>query len=470
MRVEDGGTSWSSRMFGLFGVDDRADVSHLRWWSSFVHPDDREAIAAALRDAEAGRTAALPFRVERPDGSTRAMVGAAVLEPATPGTSASLVGCVHDVTDHVELDEELRATEARLRRTIEGMDAIAVYREHGEVPLWFSDQLERILGYAPDDFDRFDQWNAIVHPGDLPACRAVWDAEPATWVLEYRVRRADGSWAWIQDRGRRTSPSGGSTSGVFSILTDVTERHELEERRRRLDRLEVAGDLAAGLAHHFNNLLTSVVGYVQLVREATPPGDLQRDLDTALEAANRAAQLTRQMLAFGRREMLVPELLDPGEAIERFVPALRAWLPPAVTIATSRGPGEGRVRIERRLLEQILTHLAVNAAEAMPSGGRLSLATSIVAREAAVLADGLDLQPGSYARIEVVDNGIGMDAATASRVFDPFFTTKGPATGIGLNLSATYGVVRQLGGMIEVETQPGVGTTFIIDLPVVDGH
>jgi signal transduction histidine kinase len=144
-------------------------------------------------------------------------------------------------------------------------------------------------------------------------------------------------------------------------------------------------------------------------------------------------------------------------------------LPPAVVVVTSRGPGEGRVRIERRLLEQILTHLAVNGAEAMPGGGRLSLATSVVAREAALLADGLELRPGRYARIEVADNGIGMDAATASRVFDPFFTTKGPATGVGLNLSATYGVVRQLGGTIVVETQPGLGTTFLIDLPVVDG-
>ncbi|HEY3548045.1 MAG TPA: ATP-binding protein, partial [Propionicimonas sp.] len=326
-----------------------------------------------------------------------------------------------------------------------------------------------ILGYAPDGFDRFDQWNAIVHPEDLPGCQAVWDTEPMTWALEYRVRRGDGSWAWIQDRGRRTSPSDGDpTPGVFSILTDVTERHGLEERLRQLDRLEVAGDLAAGLAHHFNNLLTGVVGYVQLVREATPPGDLQRDLDTALEVANRAAQLTRQMLAFGRREMLVPELLDAGEAIVRFAPTLAAMLPPEVVVVTSREQGDGRVRIERRLLEQILTNMAVNAVEAMPGGGRLSVATSVVAREAASLADGVELVPGRYARIEVADNGIGMDSATAARVFEPFFTTKGPASGIGLSLSAVYGVVRQLGGTIEVRTQPGVGTTFVIDLPLVD--
>ncbi|HEY5629959.1 MAG TPA: PAS domain-containing protein [Candidatus Limnocylindrales bacterium] len=463
---------WSSGMYAVFGLDAAGGPSDAADWPSLLHPDDRTAFGEAYRRAVGGEASGpVRFRGVRRDGATRRLAGTMAREAGLDGAARSVAGCLHDATAHLGEDEELRASEDRLRRTVEGVDAIVVYRELGDQPLWFSEQLERILGWDPDALDNFDDWNAIVHPDDLPGCRAVWDAQPEVWTLEYRVRHADGRWVWVRDRGRRTPVSGSRPGGVFSLITDITELRALGERARQAERLEATAALASGLAHHFNNLLFAVSGYLEMaIDEAERPqarADLEADLRAARQAADRAAGLIRQLLAFARAEAGPVHVIDAAVAVRVIAPVLAAVLPPGVEVAID-APAALGVRFERGTLDQILTTLARNAGEAMPDGGRLSISVCAVDRPARPMADGVDLPAGRYARIAVADTGIGMEPEVRGRVFEPFFTTKGPGAGLGMSLPAAYGLVRQAEGTIEVVSGPGRGTTVTIDLPLQD--
>ena len=590
--VPDGVLTFSRGMFGLLGLDEAAGMPSRADLRALVHPEDLGFLVERVRAAARGDAPrAFAFRIVRPDGIIRSLVGAADVETGEGGAIRAVVGSARDVTSHDLTDDAVRRSEDRLRQTVDGVDAIIVYRAHDDDPLVFSEQLRRILGYDPATFTAFDDWNRIVHPDDLPRCRAVWDANPATWAIEYRVRRSDGAWIWIADRGRRTPGAADRGAGVFSIIVDVTERHlaaariaasearlrriydadlvglatvdargvvtesnayftrmvgvdpglgeseptvaaltgdpelraaieaaitqrdegtaapreatlirrdgspvealvavsradragaaflvaldvtemrSLETRLRQLDRLQAVADLTGGLAHHFNNILTGAIGYAELARSAMPPGQARDDLDTSLANSQRAVALTRQLLAFGGREMSTPETIDAREVIDSLRPRLASQLPKEVAIEVRSCEAPCVVRFERRRLERVLNNVVANAGDAMPDGGRLTITTTIVVREGGPLADGTVLAPGPYVRITVTDTGVGMDDETLARVFEPFFTTKGPSRGVGMGIPATYGLVRQAGGIVEFTSSPGAGTTVSIDLPIAE--
>jgi two-component system cell cycle sensor histidine kinase/response regulator CckA len=256
--------------------------------------------------------------------------------------------------------------------------------------------------------------------------------------------------------------------GVGMAVTDVTEIKKLEEQFLQAQKMEAVGRLAGGVAHDFNNLLTVINSYAELILFDPAMQKGRGEIEEIRGAAARAAKLTRQLLAFSRRQALEPRIVNPNDVLRGVEALMRGLIVGEVEIATRLSPDTPLIRVDPGQLEQVVMNLTINAADAMPNGGRLGIDT-----KHEVLPDGdrerlPDLNPGSYAMIRVTDTGHGMSPETISQIFEPFFTTKEPGRGTGLGLSTAYGIVKQSGGDIAVESTVGAGTAFTVYFPAVD--
>jgi two-component system, cell cycle sensor histidine kinase and response regulator CckA len=270
------------------------------------------------------------------------------------------------------------------------------------------------------------------------------------------------------DLERRVEERTADLLAVNQALRDeMTERRRVEEQLRQSQKLEAIGRLAGGIAHDFNNLLTVITGYSGLLISTLPPDDPNaKTVEEIRFAADRAASLTRQLLAFSRRQVLQPKVLALNTSVTHMEQMLRRLIGEHIALNTELAPDLGLVKADPNQLDQVLINLAVNARDAMPHGGRLTIATDNVCIDTADAAQqSADLQPGTYVRLCVSDTGRGMNAETRAHIFEPFFTTKGPGEGTGLGLATVYGIVRQSGGTIIVRSEPGAGTSFRIYLP-----
>ncbi len=246
------------------------------------------------------------------------------------------------------------------------------------------------------------------------------------------------------------------------------ERKQLEEELRQSQKMEAIGELAGGIAHDFNNLLTVIMGYTQLLLSLVGPNEpLRNEIEEIRKAGARAAALTRQILAFSRRQVLAPKVLDLNEVVTGIERMLRRLIGEDIELVTVPGPSLGLVKADPGQIEQVILNLAVNARDAMPQGGCLTIQTENVEPEEPVTPQQAVVQPGSYVMLTVSDTGCGMDAATQARIFEPFFTTKAKGKGTGLGLATVYGIIKQSSGYIFVSSEPGRGATFKIYLPRV---
>jgi nitrogen-specific signal transduction histidine kinase len=256
---------------------------------------------------------------------------------------------------------------------------------------------------------------------------------------------------------------------VFNAVKNLSETQHLEEQLRQAQKMEAVGRLAGGVAHDFNNLLTAILGYAELLLDADPSSEVKHSADEILKAGERAASLTKQLLAFSRKQVLQPKILDLNEVLAEIDGLLRRTLGEDVRYETERDAHLWRVLADPGQLQQVLLNLAVNARDAMPEGGVLRIATRNVSLRAANLPEIPKVAEGDYVLLEVGDTGHGMDTETLSRAFEPFFTTKERGKGTGLGLSTVYGIVKQSGGYIHIESDPGKGTRVLVYLTRVHG-
>ncbi len=339
----------------------------------------------------------------------------------------------------------------------------------------WSKEMYRILGLDPDgppiDLDAIDRIftpESVARVGEAVE-RAVATGEP--WHLELEFVRPDGSHGWVLSNGIAERDETGRVHLIRGTMQDVTEQRNLEEQLRQAQRLEAVGQFAGGIAHDFNNLLTAIRGYAELVLASLPPDDPNRpDVEQIVVASDRATELIRQLLAFSRRQLLRPVVLDPGETIERVVPLLRRLLGEHIEVRVNVAPDVGRILVDPTQFEQVVLNLAANARDAMAEGGQLRIEVANADLDAAYVANHLDARSGPHVVLVVSDTGVGMDEATRTRIFEPFFTTKPPGQGTGMGLATVYGIVKQSGGSIYVYSEPGRGTTFKVYLPRVDAE
>ncbi|MGH7498752.1 MAG: MASE1 domain-containing protein [Gemmatimonadales bacterium] len=339
--------------------------------------------------------------------------------------------------------------------------------------LVWDDTLRRLYGLAPDaEIGGYDEFLARVHPDDREFVdHTVRKAlgEGGRLDYEFRIVLPDGRIRWIADQGRVVSRGPGRQPAMTGVCMDVTERRATEDRLRQAQRMESVGRLAGGVAHEANNQMSVVLGATDFIlRRHDVPEAVRADVEHVRRAAERTAAVTAQLLAFSRRQVLKPEVLDLNEIIARFEPTLRRLMGEDCSVILRPAPRVGRVKADPGQLEQVLLNLALNARDAMPRGGALTVETfpAELTLEMSGLKPGVRVHPGSYAVLAVTDTGHGMDAITLGHVFDPFFTTKGVGQGTGLGLSTVYGIVKQSDGYIWAYSEPGQGATFKIYLKV----
>jgi len=289
-------------------------------------------------------------------------------------------------------------------------------------------------------------------------------------IVETAWRRKDGRNIAVRLSARAVLDAHGQPEHLSTIVEDVTERRDLESQLRQAQKMEAIGQLASGVAHDFNNLLAVIMGSAEILLEELPAGSRSReDIAEILGASKSAAQLTRQLLAFGRKQALAPRLVNLNELVASTEKLLRRTLGGDMDLRTLLSPDLGLARADPGQLEQVIVNLAVNARDAMPSGGRLTIETANVELDTRYLARHTMVQPGRYVVLTVSDTGTGMDATVQARIFEPFFTTKPRDKGTGLGLATVYGIVKQSGGFIWVYSELGHGTVFKVYLPRVDG-
>ena len=307
-----------------------------------------------------------------------------------------------------------------------------------------------------------------VHPDDGPLIRsAVQRAidERGEFALEFRLVVSEDGPRWFQFRGRVVTNEDGEPARVVGVITDVTERRLLELQLRQSQKMEALGQLAGGVAHDFNNLLTAIMGYGRFALESAGDAAQRHDLEEIVKAAGRAASLTKQLLAFSRRHMVETVVLDLNALIVDMVTMLRRMIGEDIELATTLASGLSHVRADRSQLEQVVMNLVINARDACGAGGRIRLVTEAVDVDSALAAQTPGLNRGGYVTLSVIDNGIGMNEETKSKLFEPFFTTKPRGQGTGLGLATVYGIVVQSGGAIRVESEADQGSTFTVYLP-----
>lgn len=283
---------------------------------------------------------------------------------------------------------------------------------------------------------------------------------------EVELRRRDGRTIYVLAYLVGTFEEGGGLVEIQGYLIDNGAWRQLEAEFRQAHKMEAVGRLAGGISHDFNNLLTAIVGYCELVLSQSPPGDSRRaDIEEIKAAGLRAAKLTHQLLAFSRQQLLQPQILDLNEVVADVSQLLRRVIGEDIELVIAADPTLGRIKADPGQLEQVLINLAVNARDAMPDGGRLIIETANLQFDRTYVGQHVGAREGSYVMVAVSDNGCGMDAETQSRIFEPFFTTKEPGKGTGLGLSTVYGIVRQSEGYIWVYSEPGKGTSLKIYFP-----
>ena len=495
-----GELGWDERVRDLFGVGPQEPVGYETTFLPGLHPDDRARVDAAVQaaiDPAGPGVFEVEYRVRPQDGAPERWLAARGKAVVAEGRTVRFTGTVRDITADKEAEAALRATEERYHLVTRATnDAVWDWDLVSNHVLW-NEALTAAYGHPPDEIEPTGEWwIAQIHPDDRARIDAsihgVIDGSRPFWTDEYRFRRADGSYAAIFDRGYVIRDGAGTAVRMIGAMLDLTERKRAEERLRELNetleqrvaqeiaarakteealrqsqKMEAVGQLTGGIAHDFNNLLAGISGSLELMQSRIGQGrlkDVERYMAAAQGAARRAAALTHRLLAFSRRQTLDPRPTNVNQLVAGMEELIRRSVGPAVDIEVVGAAGLWPALVDPPQLENALLNLCINARDAMPEGGRITIETANkwlddrAARER-------DLDPGQYLSLCVSDTGTGMAPEVLARAFDPFFTTKPLGEGTGLGLSMIYGFAQQSGGQVRIYSEIGQGTTVCIYLP-----
>jgi PAS domain S-box-containing protein len=434
---------------------------------SFVHPDDQASTWVEVEGFVKHGRSSFTFenRYRAKDGSYRWLQWRPV-----DAHDDVVYAIARDVTHRKLADEKLRESEARHARA-QSIARLGHWEEDlASGTLYWSDEVFRIFDIpVPSRPLTKDDFFQYVHADDQAAIREALKRTLETgceYNIDHRIVRPAGEIRHVHEHAEVVYNAAGKAVRFVGTVQDITDYKLLEERLLQSQKMEAVGRLAGGVAHDFNNLLTMIIGYGELLVSALDDRpELKNYAEEALHAADRAAALTQQLLALSRRQVIQPKVIDLNALVTRMETLLRRLVGENITLLTKLDPLPGCVRADPVQVEQVILNLAVNARDAMPRGGQLTLETRnlLLPRDDAVA--GRALPPGAYIMLAVRDTGVGMDAETMSRAFEPFFTTKGIGEGTGLGLSTVYGIVKQSNGEIYAESKPGRGATFRVYLP-----
>ena len=446
-----------------------------------VHPDDRRRILSAWRESlKTHRAFEQEVRLRRHDGAWRWFLCRALPIQSDQRQIAGWIGNGTDIEDRKRAEQDLAAAnavlEARVAERSRELDRlftlstdILAVSAPDTTYLSLSPAWERITGFKVEDTVG-KSFMDYVHPDDAAATRAAGaylDAGNPVNGHEHRALRADGTWCWISWHSAPRDQDG----LAYSIGRDVTEAKAREEQLRQSQKMEVIGQLTGGIAHDFNNLLTIIMGSLELLQRGlqNPDAKTTRRIEAALDGAARAGALTQRLLAFARRSPLEPKPFEPNRLVAGMSDMLTRVLGEHITLKFVNAGGLWRVQADVNQLENSILNLAVNARDAMPDGGDLTIETKNIEVNAAHAAAQPDLPPGQYVMIAVTDTGCGMTPEVRAKVYEPFFTTKPQGHGTGLGLAQVYGFIRQSNGHVTIDSTPGRGTAVKLFLPRLQG-
>ncbi len=441
-----------------------------RVWLGAIHTDDRARVQDVWEAWAADQAPPLEeeYRVVRPDGSVRWALTSGTRIRDEAGAITQLSGRVRDITERKRTETELHLQSTALNAAA---NAIVITDRHGTIEL-INPAFTALTGYGVDEAigkTLRELINSGVH--DHAFFRRLWDTILAgrVWRGEITNRRKDGTRYLEAQTITPVKDAHGEIVHFIAIKLDLTEEKRLETQFRQAQKMESVGQLAGGIAHDFNNLLTVINGTAELGLAQVREGDqLHEDLQEIRRAGERAAALTRQLLVFSRKQILQPQIMNLNTVVAEMERMLRRLIGEDIDLVVVPTQGLGSIKADPGQIEQVIANLVVNARDAMPQGGQLSIEIqNVEIDEPYARQHGIAVQPGPYVMLAVSDTGVGMDEVTRERMFEPFFTTKGPDKGTGLGLSTVYGIVKQSDGVIRVHSEIGRGTSLKIYLPQV---
>jgi PAS domain S-box-containing protein len=449
-------------------------------WMTHLHPDDRDRAVENFRQAIGDKKKYIDeYRLLNASDNTYHYFvsrGTPVLEK--DGTIREWVGALTDITQRKLAENSLRESEEKFRALVKATSqfvwSINEAGESEELPEWWSN----LTGQAIEECLDGDCANSI-HPDDRNFVKSTWErafGNKTSFDMEYRILTKEKTYRHFAVRGVRVFNGDGTFRQWVGTFTDITERkraetalQESEEHLRQAQKLESIGRLAGGVAHDFNNMLTAINGYSDLTLRSLRPDDpLRGNLEEIKKAGERSAQLTRQLLAFSRQQILQERVLEMNQVIVETGAMLQRVIGEDFQLTSVLDPNAGKIKADPGQLSQVLMNLVVNSSDSMPKGGQITIETQNIDLDETYAGQHISVLPGRYVMLAVTDTGSGIDDETMPHIFEPFFTTKGVGKGTGLGLSTVYGIIKQSGGNIWVYSEVGNGTTFKIYFPRVD--
>ena len=445
----------------------RLELLRLTTADTYAH-EEQETAGQQLAAIAGGKLRAYERQLLRKDGTEITVDVSARVLP-----DGRLLATLRDVTERRQAERALRESDQRFREIAQHIrEAFFVVDPVARRTVYVSPTWSEIWGRPEGEAYRdANMWSDAIHPDDRPGVLAGQEglAKGTPNIVTFRVIRPDGSIRWVRGRAFPVMSPAGTLTRIVGVAEDITELKQTEHQLLQAQKMEAIGRLAGGVAHDFNNALTAIMGYTDMVLQDLPDeSEAAQDLTEVKKAAQHAAGLTRQLLAFSRQQVLEPVVMKVNDHLQNFQKMLRRVIGEDIQLRLALGHDIGNVRVDPGQLEQVLMNLVVNARDAMPLGGELVIETANAELSEEYADQHQPVVPGAYVMIAVSDTGQGMKAEVKARIFEPFFTTKETGHGTGLGLSTVYGIVKQSGGYIWVYSEEGNGTTFKVYLPIVD--